>query len=180
MIVKNQADVIQEEISFLRSGCIPSGKQSLENHIARFTKAQTSVAFSGRSILSLHVEADAAAIDIRFTEFFNVHKESSEHALAAKIGMHVDTLNPPDLAVPPIAPLKRMSRLPHDSSVDHSHKVPSSLGLGNKASDSVSDRSGIKFPSFGFPTQRKVEMGNGFYVCGYGLSDLNHGSLLTS
>lgn len=94
--------------------------------------------------------------------------------------MHVDTLNPPDLAVPPIAPLKRVSGLPHDSAVDHSHEVPSSLGLGNKASDSVGYRSGIEFPFLGFTTKRKVEMGDSFHVRGYSLSDLNHGSLLTS
>ncbi len=89
----------------------PARKQTLEDHIACFTKAQASVAFSSRGILALHVEADAAAIDIGFTEFLNVHKVSSEHALTAKIGMHIDALNPPDLAVPPIAPFKTYERL---------------------------------------------------------------------
>ncbi len=106
-------------------------------------------------------------------------KESSEHALTAKIRMHIDALNPPDLAVPPITPFKRMSGLPHDLAVDHSHEVPTSFGLGNKASDSASYRNGIEFPFLGFTAKRNVEMGDGFHVGGYSLSDLNHESLLT-
>jgi len=44
-------------------------------------------------------ESYPAATDIRLTEFRDVHEESAEQALAAKLGMNINALNPPDLAV---------------------------------------------------------------------------------
>ncbi len=139
-------------------------------------EAEPSVACSSGFVFPLHVQADAAAIDIGCTEFLNVQKESAEHASAAKIGMHIDALNPPEFAVSPIAPFKGMSRLTYDLVIDHSHKVFASLGFVNEAADTVSYRHRIEFPSFGFPTERDIEMGNGVHVGGHRLSNLHHDS----
>ncbi len=46
----------------------------LENHITGFAEAKASVAFPSGFVFPLHVEANAAAIDIRFTEFLDVHR----------------------------------------------------------------------------------------------------------
>jgi hypothetical protein len=89
--------------------------------------------------------------------------------------MNIGTLNPPEYAISPIAPLERVRGLSYDLAIDLSHEVLSPVGFGNEATDSAGYGHGVEFTCFGLTTEREVELSDGFHVSGHGLSDLNHG-----
>jgi hypothetical protein len=69
--------------------------------------------------------------------------QCAENTKAPMPGMHIDALDPPDLAVSPIAPLESVCRLAYHLAVNHGNEIASPGPFGNEAPHPLRDRCGI-------------------------------------
>src|SRR5687767_8463581 len=82
-----------------------AGLQLFEDKVARLLHAKRTIGRLRTRVLALDVQAKATDPRILRGELPHMQVQALVDALAAEIGMHVDALDPPEVAVSPVAPL---------------------------------------------------------------------------
>ena len=74
--------------------------------------------------------------------------ELSEDATSSKVRMHIHALQPPNLAVTPIAPFERVHHLTDDAIIECGHEVSAMPGIAQDRSHAELDGRVIKLRGF--------------------------------
>ena len=105
--------------------------QRLRVHsIAFFVHAQHRIGLLCAYVLVLDVQADADHIGARTGAALDLQIQAAEYPAAAVLRMHVDALQPPPIAVAPIAPFKGHQQATHDHAVMFGDPIKAASGFG--------------------------------------------------
>lgn len=112
----------------------------------------------------MHVKPQAANVSVRFCQISDVTKQSAEDALAAAFAFDIDTLEPPDVSVSPIAPFVGDHHLAGDGAIHLGHKVPPFGGVAQERDYPRANACRVKAQLFRFQRQPAIELGDGVGV----------------
>jgi hypothetical protein len=110
---------------FARYAICRLAKHPLKNLVMRFLHPEPPINLPRPMILPFHVQPQPANILLRRRLCGDTRKNSLENALRAELLWHKDTLQPPKIPIPPVAPLISNERLSHDRSLPFRQKINS-------------------------------------------------------
>jgi len=111
--------------------------------ITRVGHAEFSVNGLARRIFFFHIKTQSLCLRIVAGQGFNMPVEFFENPLPSVIRVNVDTLNPPQVAVAPIAPLISDHRLPDHRTLNLRDKVTALVRLEQSPLNAFSDGFGV-------------------------------------
>jgi hypothetical protein len=83
---------------------VPLRNKSLKDMVMGLFEAQTMISFERGIVVLLHVKSDAGDVSLAFCPGQHMVKKRLKNAAPPKIRPHINTLQPPKIAVAPIAP----------------------------------------------------------------------------
>ena len=114
--------------------------------------------------MGVDVEPEPANIGAGFGELIDVIEKGAKDALAAKAFGDVDALNPPEVAIAPIAPFVSDEQLADDDAfavcLGFGNKVGAFCGIAQKRENAVADGIDFELALFGFQGHARVEIGD--------------------
>ncbi len=121
----------------------------------------------------LNVQADPDDTRRLTSEFFEMIRQGAEHASPPEFGLHEDTLDPPDIAVTPVAPLEGVHHLADNLAVNLSDEVASSRRGFQQCLNTSPNSLAIKRLALRFGSQFEVECRNRRGIAEVGRTDSN-------
>ena len=113
-------------------------------------------------------------------QFANVPEERSENSLPAKLLFDIDTLNPPEISVAPIAPFAGDEQLAGGPAADLREEISSFGQVVQQRGDSGGHASRVKFAAFSFERDARIEVRDDCDVGERGLSNFDFDAAMIS
>src|SRR5271154_6963100 len=114
-------------------------KQSLEYVIMRFGHPESAVRRPGAAVIIFHVEAQTANAGGARSFGLDEIKQRLENAATPELRVHVNTLQPPIVAVAPIAPFMGDEQLANNVAADNGNEVSPFGGVAQQGFDAGPD-----------------------------------------
>src|SRR4051812_42185232 len=96
-----------DSVALSEGGLKPALQVRFENPIARVDHAERGIGRLCACVVAFDVQAQADDAGRRTRELFDMRVQRGEYALAAMSGRDIDALDPPPVAVAPVAPFAR-------------------------------------------------------------------------
>jgi hypothetical protein len=125
----------------------------------------------GVLVLPLDIEAQSADIFPRHGQLANMGMEGFKDSFPAEGFLDINTLNPPEIPVPPIAPFKCDQELANDPAAGLREKVKTLRRVPQDRADTVEQPNGIESATFRFLRQLLIELRDDGSIAQSGLSN---------
>src|SRR3989442_1425569 len=156
-------------------------KVDLKHFIVRLLQTQALVSPARTVIVRIHIKSQPAHVLTRSGQGVNVIEQRPENAAAAKFLRDIDALNPPKVAVAPVAPFVSDEQLPgyYRGAVLFSfgQKVSSLRRITQQSRDSRLHSRRIQSALLGFPRHAQIEIGDERSIRQFSCSNRNRWSL---
>ena len=123
-------------------------------------------------IASLHVQAETADGAVLRREHLHVPIQARVDAAAAELRLHVDALDPPEVAVSPVAPLFGDHQRGDQLAAELRHRVEARVGPAQKSAHAGADDLRHQYLALGLERHRAVERDERRGVAPRGLANL--------
>ena len=137
------------------------GDELFKDSVGCLAHAEVAVGGLGDRVILLHIQpkaTDFLTLDaFLLSQLLNKLIEAFVDAFATMLGLDIDTLNPPDHAVAPVAPFVGDHQAGDNLSIKFSDKVEASLGMGQHSFDARGEDLCGEFAVFGFAGDALVE-----------------------
>src|SRR5690606_13899637 len=140
------------------------------HEVSALVHAELAIDLLGDGVGPFDIEPDAA---------YRAVVEGASHHFLVEVAVdaespvprsHVDALNPPELAVAPVAPLIGDHQAAASGSLAHGRELEAALAIGHHGGDAAAHSLRVQFAFLGLLRHGNVERGNGFDVGGIGLA----------
>jgi hypothetical protein len=145
-------------------------KHALVHLVIRFFQAQPLIRFLRSGVVAFHIEAHSANVPGDFRFGHDMRVERFENAFPARGFVDVNTLQPPEIAVAPIAPFVSDQHLADDLSADFGNEIGSFRGITQQRFDAGADASGVELNALCLVCQARVEIGDDTKVAQFSFS----------
>ena len=125
-------------------------KIHFENFVVRPLHSQTVVSFPRGCIAQIHVKPQPTNVLLLSRQIVNVAKQRPKNPVAAKFLLHINTLNPPEISVAPIAPFTSDEQLAGDLAIEFRKKISPFHGIIQQRRDACAHARRFEFPTFSF------------------------------
>ena len=114
--------------------------------------------------MGIDIKAKATDIVASFCKLIDVIEQCPKNALTTKCLDNVDTLNPPEIAIPPVTPFVGDEELAGDRGcsvcLGFGDEVSAFRGIAEKGMNALTDALDIEAALFGFQSHARVEIGD--------------------
>src|SRR5262245_10543922 len=119
--------------------------EAFHNEIAARRQTQIAVGFVGTGVLFFDVKAQADDAGVGFGFTAQLVEERPEDPLSAMLRMNVHALQPPDVAIAPVAPLVGVHQLPDGAPRVGGDQVTSLAGVGQQSPHAWLDMRAVEY-----------------------------------
>src|SRR5712691_439698 len=145
--------------------------QGFHHHVAGWRQSEPLVSRLRGGVVFFDIQPQTGNVRRRGGFGLQVLDQLAEDPLASKVGMHIDTLQPPNLAVAPVAPFKRVHHLADHSPVEAGDEVTAVTRIRQDRPHTELHGRTIELLAFGLGRQTTVEVNDDLFVSRIGLSD---------
>ncbi len=164
------AENVSRHVGF-EIGKSPSAQHAFVNLIIAPLHPEPFVGLLRSRVVTLNIEANTADISCLFGFSHDVRVKRFENSLAARGLIHVDTLQPPEVAVAPVAPLIRDQHLADEVFTEFRNKISPFGWIADQSFDTGANGCRIEANVFSLMSQERIEIGNDFNVPQFSFSD---------
>ncbi len=146
------------EVSYSRSESTRQTEVQFVDLIAGRAQAQARVGLLGPNVIGVHIQAQTADIAALLGLFANKFVKRSEHVAPTPIRADINTLNPPKVAIAPIAPFQGDEQLADERGRGFGHPVNAFGRVGQDGGNARAQEGSIQFQMLRFLSEERVEL----------------------
>ena len=149
----------------------PSAEHPFVNLIITPLHSEPFVRFLRSRVVTLDIEANTANISCLFRFSHHVRVKRFENSLSARGLIYVNTLQPPEVAVAPVAPFVRDQHLTDKVFTEFGDKIRSFGRIAHQSFDTGANGCRIETNVFSLMRQERIEVSDDFNVPQFSFSD---------